>query len=305
MAICVAIHHQTEYHYDRPISLGPHILRLRPAAHCRTPIQSYSLKIQPQEHFINWQQDPFGNFQARVVFTEKTQLLRIDVDLVVEMIVINPFDFFVEASAEYWPFEYEAGLRRDLAPYLECEAAGPHLSVWLAQVPREKINTIDFLVKLNGRLVQDIRHLVRMQPGVQDCEVTLAQGSGSCRDSTWLLVQIMRHLGLAARFVSGYLIQLVPDIKPVEGPPGPEEDFTDLHAWVEVYLPGAGWVGLDATSGMFAGEGHIPLFCTPDAVSAAPVSGSGEPCKTEFYYHNRITRVPAAAHAAKPCSDTQ
>lgn len=294
MTIRVAIHHQTEYRFDRPVNLGPHVLRLRPTAHCRTPIQSYSLKIQPESHFINWQQDPFGNFQARVVFTEKTRLLRIDVDLVVEMTVINPFDFFVEQSAEYWPFEYEAKLRRDLTPYLECEEAGPHLRDWLAQVSREKVNTIDFLVLLNSRLQQDVSYLVRMEPGVQGCEETLEKALGSCRDSSWLMVQILRHLGLAARFVSGYLIQLAADIRSHDGPSGPEEDFTDLHAWVEVYLPGAGWIGLDVTSGMFAGEGHIPLFCTPDAGSAAPVSGSGDVCETELYFHNRITRIGEA-----------
>lgn len=203
MTIRVAIHHQTEYRYDRLIALGPHILRLRPAPHCRTPIQSYSLKIRPEQHFINWQQDPFGNFQARVVFPDKTRLLRIDVDLVADMTVINPFDFFVEESAEHWPFEYEAQLQQDLAPYYCREEAGPRLRDWLAQVPGERRNTIDFLVALNGRLQQDIAYLVRMEPGVQSCEQTLAKASGSCRESAWLLVQILRHLGLAARFVSG------------------------------------------------------------------------------------------------------
>lgn len=291
MTICVAIHHQTEYRFDRLVWLGPHILRLRPTAHCRTPIPSYSLKIQPKNHFINWQQDPFGNFQARVVFTEKTQLLRFDVDMVVEMAAINPFDFFVEESAVYWPFEYEASLRRDLKPYLQREEAGPHLRKWLALVPRERVNTIDFLVRLSSRLPQEIRHLVRMEHGVQDCEETLERARGSCRDSAWLLVQVLRHLGLAARFVSGYLIQLAAHDGPVDGQPAPQEDFTDLHAWVEVYLPGAGWIGIDSTSGMLAGEGHIPLFCTPDATSAAPVSGSGDACETELYFHNRITRL--------------
>ena len=296
----VAIHHQTEYRFDRPVSLGPHVLRLRPTAHCRTPILSYSLKVQPESHFINWQQDPFGNFQARVVFTGKTRLLRIDVDMVIEMIDINPFDFFVEESAEHWPFEYQPTLRRDLAPYLQCEQAGPLLRHWLAQVPGESRNSIEFLVGLIGRLRQDISYIGRMEPGVQACEQTLENASGSCRDSSWLLVQILRHLGLAARFVSGYLVQLVPDIRPVDGPSGPEEDFTDLHAWVEVYLPGAGWIGLDATSGMFAGEGHIPLFCTPDAIGAAPVSGSGDACETELYFHNRITRIDADTGVRTP-----
>ena len=291
MTVRVAIHHQTEYRFDRPVALGPHILRLRPAPHCRTSILSYALKIQPEDYFINWQQDPFGNFQARVLFTDKLQLLRIDVDLVADMATINPFDFFVEESAEYWPFQYEAKLQHDLVLYLECEDAGPQLGNWLSQVPRERTNTIGFLVALNSRLQQAIQYQQRMEPGYQSCEATLAQASGSCRDSAWLLVQILRHLGIAARFVSGYLIQLAEDARPGEESPGPTQDVTDLHAWAEAYLPGAGWIGLDPTSGMFAGEGHIPLFCTPDAGSAAPVSGSGDACETEFYHHNRVTRI--------------
>jgi transglutaminase-like putative cysteine protease len=285
------MHHQTEYRFDRPVTLGPHILRLRPAPHCRTPILSYTLKIEPESYFINWQQDPFGNFQARVVFTGRTQLLRIDVELLADMVVINPFDFFVEESAEYWPFEYEAKLRHDLTLYLEREEAGPQLRNWLAQLSRERSNTIEFLVALNGRLQQAIHYQQRLESGFQSCEETLAKASGSCRDSAWLLVQILRHLGIAARFVSGYLIQLAVDTRSVDGSSAPEQDFTDLHAWVEVYLPGAGWIGLDPTSGMFAGEGHIPLFCTPDAGSAAPVSGSGDACETVFNYHNRVTRI--------------
>ena len=302
MTVRVAIHHQTEYRFDRLVTLGPHILRLRPAPHCRTPILSYSLKIQPANYFINWQQDPFGNFQARVVFTDRMRLLRIDVELVAEMATINPFDFFVEESAEYWPFEYEPKLRHDLVLYLEREDAGPELRNWLAQIPRERTNTIEFLVALNGQLQQAIQYQQRMEPGFQSCEETLAHASGSCRDTAWLLVQALRHLGVAARFVSGYLIQLVADIQSNDGPSGPEQDVTDLHAWVEVYLPGAGWIGLDPTSGMFAGEGHIPLFCTPDAGSAAPVSGSGDVCETGLYYHNRVTRISEGTHDSKPGS---
>jgi transglutaminase-like putative cysteine protease len=300
MTVRVAMHHQTEYRFDRLVTLGPHILRLRPAPHCRTSILSYSLKIQPEHYFINWQQDPFGNFQARVVFTDKMRLLRIDVDLVADMAVINPFDFFVEESAEYWPFEYEAKLRHDLTLYLEREDAGPQLRNWLTQPPRERTNTIEFLVALNGRLQHAIQYQQRMESGYQSCEETLAKASGSCRDTAWLLVQILRHLGVAARFVSGYLIQLAPETQSSDEPSGTQQDVTDLHAWVEVYLPGAGWIGLDPTSGMFAGEGHIPLFCTPDAGSAAPVSGSGDACETGLYYHNRVTRIDEGTHGSKP-----
>jgi len=260
MAIRVAINHKTAYRYDRAISLSPHVFRLRPAPHARTPIEAYSLKIFPEKHFINWQQDPFGNFQARVVFPEKTNELRIEVELIARMVVINPFDFFVEEWAEKYPFSYGAQLTSELTPYLEVKEDGPLLNQWLERVDRSKKNINDFLVSLNQMVNRDIGYNIRLEPGVQTCEVTLATAFGSCRDSAWLLVQILRKLGLAARFVSGYLIQLTADIPSLDGPSGPEKDFTDLHAWTEVYIPGAGWVGLDPTSGLFAG--HVVIDST-------------------------------------------
>ena len=280
MAIRVALKHKTEYDYDRLVSLSPHVIRLRPAPHCRTPIQAYSLKVTPGKHFINWQQDPFGNYLARFVFPEKTRQFTIDVEVIAEMTVINPFDFFLEETAETCPLVYEEQLKNDLLPYLELCDDGPQLQKWLKEVDRSKQPTVDFLVQLNQRLHKDINYLIRMETGVQNCEETLEKKSGSCRDTAWLLVQILRQLGLAARFVSGYLVQLTADIKALDGPAGPANDFTDLHAWAEVFLPGAGWVGLDPTSGLFAGEGHIPLACTPDPVSAAPVTGSTSASRT-------------------------
>ncbi|MGA3043743.1 MAG: transglutaminase family protein, partial [Bryobacteraceae bacterium] len=305
MAIQVALNHQTSYRYDRRINLGPHIVRLRPAPHCRTPILSYSLKVLPKNHFINWQQDPQSNYLARLVFPEPTTELFVEVDLVAEMAVFNPFDFFLEPDAEQYPFCYEQSLARELRPFLEREPAGPLLSAFLAKVPRGGARTMDFLVGLNQMVQGEIGYVIRMQPGVQTCDETLTLRSGSCRDSAWLLVQIMRHLGLAARFVSGYLIQLVADVKPLEGPAGPTADFTDLHAWTEAYLPGAGWVGFDPTSGLLAGEGHIPLACTPDASSAAPISGLLDPCNTEFSHAMTVQRIYESPRVTKPYTDPQ
>ena len=305
MSIHVALNHVTHYRYDRPIELGPQIVRLRPAPHSRTRVLSYSMRVEPAGHFENWQQDPQSNYLARLVFPEKTREFRIEVDLVAEMAVLNPFDFFLEPSAESFPFSYDASLAHELAPYrLEGEKT-PALAAYLATISREKRQTTDFLVALNQRLQKDIAYLIRMEPGVQTPEQTLVNASGSCRDSGWLLVQILRHLGFAARFVSGYLIQLKSDVKALDGPSGTEVDFTDLHAWCEVYLPGAGWIGLDPTSGLLAGEGHIPLACSPDPGSAAPVTGALEKCETTFEHHMKVTRVWEAPRVTLPYSDAQ
>ena len=305
MSIRVAINHKSLYRYDRLINLSPHVFRLRPAVHCRTPIEAYSLKIEPENHFINWQQDPFGNYQARVVFQEPTRALSIEVDVVADMTVINPFDFFLEETAEHYPFVYEPQLKEELAPFLEVKENGPRLTAWLADIPRTEKKLIDFLVDVNRSLSEKIKYTIRMEPGVQSCEETLEKQIGSCRDTGWLLVQSLRHLGLAARFVSGYLVQLVADQKPVDGPAGPLQDFTDLHAWCEVYAPGAGWIGLDPTSGLFAGEGHIPLACVADPVSAAPVIGYTDPCETEFTYSNTVQRIHEDPRVTKPYTETQ
>ncbi len=307
MAIRIALHHKTSYQYDRLVGLSPHEVRLRPAPHTRTPILSYSLSVKPEQHFINWQQDPYGNYIARLVFPEKSDILEFVVDLVADMTVINPFDFFVEKYAEHFPFQYTPQLTTELGAYLQADPTGPLQQKWIEDAKRDLLKkdllTNDFLVGINQRLQKDIGYLVRMEPGVQKPDETLQKRSGSCRDSGWLLVQILRSMGLAARFVSGYLIQLAADQKSLDGPSGPEADFTDLHAWAEVYIPGAGWIGLDPTSGMLASEGHIPLACTAMPSSAAPVSGSTDKAEVVFHHEMKVTRIHEDPRVTKPYSE--
>jgi uncharacterized protein (DUF2126 family)/transglutaminase-like putative cysteine protease len=312
MGIKVALEHRTSYTFDRLVEVFPHVVRLRPAPHSRTPIEAYSLQVEPADHFVNWQQDAFGNFLARLVFPTRARSLSITVGLIADMKVINPFDFFIEEYAETFPFDYTKDLLEDLKPYLRPvdeddtdSGPGELAQAWVKNfVINPGMRTIDFLVAVNHGVNADVGYSVRMEPGVQTPDFTLRTGIGSCRDSAWLLVSVLRQMGLAARFVSGYLVQLSSDVEALDGPSGPATDFTDLHAWAEVYIPGAGWIGLDATSGLFAGEGHIPLSATPHPASSAPITGATEPAETTLDFSNVVTRVHEDPRVTLPYTES-
>jgi uncharacterized protein (DUF2126 family)/transglutaminase-like putative cysteine protease len=303
MRLQVALNHRTQYRYDKAVFLGPQVIQLRPAPHCRTPILSYSLSVTPLDHLLNWQLDPHHNHLARLLFPHKTKDFAVEVELVAELSPFNPFDFFLEPGVEDYPFEYAPGLAKDLDPYRSVDPAGPLLQAFLKNISAEKRGTVAFLVDLNRRVRDEIGYVTRLDPGVQTCEHTLERRTGSCRDSAWLLVQILRHLGIAARFVSGYLIQLAVEESTLEGPTGPQTDSADLHAWAEAFLPGAGWIGFDPTSGLFAGEGHIPLVCTPNASQAAPIGGTVESANVDFSYSMSIRRHNEAPRPSKPFTE--
>lgn len=279
-----AVEHSMRYRFDRLVSLAPHLMRLRPAPHCRVPVRSYSLKVAPAGHSVDWLRDAFGNHLARLSFDGPVSGFSVDIGLELEMPELDPFACSIEASALCCPFKYEPALYDSLAPYLQIAESGPLLRDWLQRMDSRRRFTLNFLADLGRRVRNDIEYCVRIQPGVQSCEQTLLRGSGSCRDSAWLMVQILRHLGLAARFVSGYLLQPA-------GATSAAGDNVELHAWTEVYLPGAGWLGMDSTSGLFTAAGHIPLACAPEPFAAAPLSGRIGRCAVTLEFHTVVSRL--------------
>ncbi len=292
MSVTVALNHTTRYLYSRPAGLSPQTIRLRPSPHSRTPILNYSLAVSPESHSLHWIQDPQGNYLARVIFSEPIPEFKVEVDLVADLVPLNPFNFFIEGYATDFPFNYDETVQDELAPYLKSPVdTGPRWDEFIGSTDARTRQTIHFLVDLNQSVNRAVNYSMRMEPGIQTPEFTLANQIGSCRDSTWLLINALRHFGLAARFVSGYLIQLKADQPATEGPSGPAEDVADLHAWAEVYLPGAGWIGLDPTSGLLSGEGHIPLASSPNPVSAAPITGSADLVETDFFFSMSVKRI--------------
>lgn len=301
------IQHHSRYTYPRPTALGPQVIRLRPASHAKATIETYSLRIE-QDCIVHWQQDPSGNRIARVTFREGQLVdsFDIQVELAVDIRPVNPFDFYVDDRVEKVPFRYPAETQRDLLPFLATDAeavkGGPLLEEFLASLPKDG-PTVPLVVEVNRLINERIRYVIREEAGLWTPEETLANGRGSCRDSAVLLIAALRSRGLGARFVSGYLVQLKDEGMIPNQPKGVGQDVADLHAWAEVYLPGAGWVGLDATSGLLCGEGHIPLACTAHPPFAAPIEGTSSVAASSVGFSMAVSRLGHEPRPTEPYAE--
>ncbi|HSI04083.1 MAG: transglutaminase family protein [Myxococcota bacterium] len=296
------IQHRSHYRYPRAASLGPHQIRLRPATHAKAAIETYALSI-PQPCQIRWQQDPNGNHVAHVVFDAEVEALDVDVEIVADIRPVNPFDFWVEERCKRVPFAYSDELTHDLQPYLatgdETLATGARFRELSAALPTAQ-ETVPLLVALNTAVNKRLKYVIREEAGIWTPEETLENGRGSCRDFAVLLIALARQRGLAARFASGYLVQLTDEGMLPDAPRGVSKDVVDLHAWAEIYLPGAGWIGLDATSGLFCGEGHIPLACTATPALAAPLEGTSTVGSDHVDFSMRVLRLGHEPRPTKP-----
>jgi uncharacterized protein (DUF2126 family)/transglutaminase-like putative cysteine protease len=306
-AVRLLIQHRSRYTYPRPALLGPQVIRLRPADHARARIESYTLAIEP-EHRLHWQRDPHGNHVARATFKagQTTTALDILVEMTADISPVNPFDFFVDDRAKTLPFTYPDRLDAELAPFLDtgdpAYRMGRKATDLLQELPWSG-DTIDVLIKLNSTVRERIAYVIRDEPGVWTPEETLANGRGSCRDVAVLLIALMRSRGIAARFASGYLVQLADEGMIPDEPKGVDRDVVDLHAWAEAYVPGAGWIGFDATSGLLCGEGHIALACTASPLAAAPVDGTSDVGATDVQFSTMIARLGHEARPTAPYTD--
>jgi uncharacterized circularly permuted ATP-grasp superfamily protein/transglutaminase-like putative cysteine protease len=292
------LQHRSRYVYPRPAILGPHLLRLRPAAHARARVDRYALRVtEPGQ--VRWQQDPAGNHVARATWPGvRLPELEVAVEVSLDSRPVNPFDFTLDAFAEQAPFSY-GPLANDLSPYLGCNdpayASGERTQEFFASLPRSGA-TVPLVSELNRLVHERVRYVTRDEPGVLVPEETLSQGRGSCRDSAVLLVSALRSRGLAARFVSGYLVQLADEARLPDQATGVSSDVLALHAWAEVFLPGAGWLGLDATSGLFCGEGHVPLACSAVPFLASPVEGTSDVAAEGVLFEMHVVRIAPATH---------
>jgi len=259
------IWHETKYDFSTEIKLGPHQLLIRPREGHDIRIETSELEITPA-HQRRWHRDIYDNSVLTVEFDAPTKSLSIISSVVIQHYNEQPLDFVVDSDVVEYPVHYPVSALPVLVPYLDaCETNEAVVRDWWSQFwkPGDAIQTYALLESICVGIKEQMKYLVREEPGVQSPSQTLALGSGSCRDFAWLFIATARMLGLAARFVSGYLYV-------------PTADGKDLstHAWAEVYLPGAGWKGFDPTNGSLAGPDHIVVASARRPESVPPVAGS-------------------------------
>ena len=266
----LTVEHTNVYRYTRPVELTVHRLMLRPAESHSLTIRSESLTVSPPHH-LTWEHDVFYNSLTRVHFPDKTEELKIETRYEVEQFNLNPFDFVCEIYTNELPFAYQGDDASDLVPYLQPQfpedegVVREWLKPFLDSAGRAK--TLDFLLNLNSAIAADFSYGRREAPGTQRPAETLALRTGSCRDFALLLMEAGRHMGLATRYVSGYLCSGADEAVP-------EEAYNSTHAWTEIYLPGAGWKGFDPTSGILAAGYHVRVAATRNPAQATPIRGN-------------------------------
>ncbi|MGI9212205.1 MAG: transglutaminase family protein, partial [Methylococcaceae bacterium] len=276
MSTLVALLHHIEQTYGSRRTVPTHWLRVRPAPHTRPDITAYTIKVTSEPHFLNWVRDPFENYIARLDLPEPVASLGLTVELLADLTPINPFDFLTEPEAAHYPFDYSEQTRKELAPYLNMPPPGSRLTAWLKRLDRSPGYIVEVLSRINKTVHEQVKRLgldwSPAFPGMESSTVggialeeVLISGGFSPWQAAWLLTLTCRHLGLAARFTSGYRIFL--------GVSKESSDTASLHAWCEVFIPGAGWVGLDPSAGVHTHEGYIPLASTPEPTRALPLTG--------------------------------
>lgn len=260
------ITHNTYYNFSGSVILGTHYLRLRPREGHTLHIESSTLTITPQPT-LRWRHDVEGNSVAIASFSQPTSQLSILSDIIIQQYNEDPLDFVVEQQAVDYPFLYEEDDRVLLQPYMTDPPIESYkwLTDWIGAIwqPGEAIQTYTLMQRICSHIYQTFAYRIREEPGVQSAEQTIALKAGSCRDFAQLFMSAARHLGLAARFVSGYL----------HAPPT-IDNFGATHAWAEIYVPGAGWVGFDPTIGQLVGADHIAVAVARLPESVPPVSGT-------------------------------
>lgn len=282
MSTRIALTQRYEYRFSRSVQLSTHWLRLRPAPHTAGRISAYSLRVHAETHYLNWLRDPFENHLARLDFPDPTDAVTLEIDLIAELEPVNPFEFLVEPFAASHPFDYPEQLRKELAPYLRRGTSGSKLNQFLKKLKLKSGYITEQIGAINEYVSNALAVTGPGNPGAIDLETVLHQGHGSAWELAWLLTLTLRNVGLAARVTQGYRIFLDAKAK---------TDTVSNHAWSEVFLPGAGWVGLDPCGGLFINEGYIPLASAPEPLRVLPIAGYRECCEETFNETISIRRL--------------